>query len=101
MPKKGGYPYKPDYVVPPGWLLEEYLEVNGMSEAELARLCAISPEQVQGILAGEAPIEPDTAERLGEIFDLQAVIWLRMEADYREGLKQGKKVPDLAKEPAV
>ena len=31
--------YKPDYAVPPGCVLEERLEVQGISHAEFARRC--------------------------------------------------------------
>ena len=100
MPEKGGYPYEPDYVVPPGWVLEEYLEVWGISQAELARRCSRSPQLIRRIIAGEAPVTPAIAFQLGKVFALDADTWLRMEAGYREGLAQGKKVPDLTEKSA-
>ena len=30
------YPYRPDYAVPPGWVLEEHLKSHSLSPAELA-----------------------------------------------------------------
>ena len=72
-----------------------------MSVAELATLCGTSAEQVNGILVGESPIEPDTANEFEEIFGLNANVWLRMEAKYRDGLEQGKRVPDFKKETAI
>ncbi len=98
MPAKGGYPYEPDYVVPPGWILEDYLEARGMTAAELGKLCRITAKEVKQILVGEAPIENETAKLLGTIFELDAKIWLRMEASYREGLKQGKNIPSFEEE---
>lgn len=101
MAEKGGYPYEPDYVVPPGCILEDYMQTWGLGKDELAQRSGLSIDLIEGVLAGDAPLNPDTALKLEEIFELKAVVWLGIEEDYREGLKQGKKVPDLAKEPAV
>ena len=98
MAERGGYPYEPDYTVPPGWVLEDYLEARKVSPTELAAHCGISVEQVQLILCGEAPVDSSLAEHLEKIFDLKASIWLRMEDSYRQGLKEGKKVPHFDKE---
>ena len=81
------YPYRPDYAVPPGWAVEERLEVQGISPEELARLCELSPELVRGIIAGEAPVEADTAERFSRVLGPDAEIWLGIEADYRTSLR--------------
>lgn len=55
------YKWSPDYAIPPSWLLEEYLEVRGYSQAEFARRCGCLPELIREIIAGKAPIEIDTA----------------------------------------
>lgn len=34
--------YRPDYAVPPGWVLEERLEAEGIPHAEFARRCDLS-----------------------------------------------------------
>ena len=101
MSEMGGYPYEPDYVVVPGEILEEYLNSWGLSKAEVVRRSGLSLELIEGILAGESPIEPDTANEFEEIFGLNANVWLRMEAKYRDGLEQGKRVPDFKKETAI
>ena len=91
------YPYAPDYVTPPGWVLEEYLEVRGISPTEFAQLCGRSPELIAGIIAGEAPTAAEFERTLG----LAAHIWLGMEQRYRQGLAQGKRVAELEKETAA
>ena len=98
MSEKGGYPYEPDYVVAPGEILEEYLESWGLSQAELARRCGRSPTLISQIIAAKAPITPATALQLEKVLGLDASTWLNMEAKYRLGLEQGKKVPGLEKE---
>ena len=94
------YPYEPDYVTPPGWLLEECLEVRGLSQGEFAQLCGRSPELIAGIIAGDVAIDAATAKEFEWTLGLDARIWLGMDQGYREGLAQGKGVAALEREPA-
>lgn len=75
--------YQPDYAVPPGDLLEEYLQARGFSQAEFARRCGRSPKLISEILAAKAPIEPRTALEFERVLGMDASIWLGMESDYR------------------
>ncbi len=77
------YSYQPDYAVFPGEILEEYLEVRGMSQAELARRCDRSPKLISQVLSGDAPVEPATALQLERVLGLDARVWLGIESDYR------------------
>ena len=95
------YRFEPDYAASPGEILEEYLEVRGIPPAEFAQLCGRSPELIAGIIAGEAPVDPPTAAEFERTLGLAAHIWLGMEQRYRQGLAQGKRVAELAKETAA
>ena len=75
--------YKPNYAVPPGWLLEERLEVQGISHAKFARRCGRSPKLISEIIAGKAPLEPATALQFEKVLGVDAGIWLGIEADYQ------------------
>lgn len=75
--------YRPDYAVSPGWVLEERLEVYGISHAEFARRCDRSPKLISEIIAGKAPIVPQTAFQFEMVLGVDASIWLGLEADYR------------------
>ncbi len=75
--------YKPDYAVPPGWLLEERLEVQGISHAQFARRCGRSPKLISEIIAGKAPLEPETALQFEKVLGVDASIWLGIESDYQ------------------
>ena len=77
------YRYQPDYAVPPGSLLEEYLVARGFSNAEFARRCGQSAKLVSEIVAGKAPVEPTTALQFERALGMDARIWLGIEADYR------------------
>ena len=75
--------YQPDYAVPPGWILEERLEAQGISQAELARRCGRSTKLISDIVAGKAAVEPETALQLEKVLGLDASIWLGIEKDYQ------------------
>ena len=75
--------YEPDYAVPPGWVLKERLDAQGMSATELARRCGRSAKLISEILSGKAPIEPKTALQFEKVLGVDAAIWLGIETDYR------------------
>ena len=91
------YRFEPDYIVPPGWILEEYLEVRGISQGELAQLCGRDPE----LIAGEMPVDAATAAEFERVLGLAAQIWRGIEERYRQGLAQGKRVAELERETAA
>ncbi len=80
--------YNPDYATPPGWVLEEELESRGISQAEFARRCGRSAKLISEIVAGKAPIEPETAIQFDRVLGGGPGIWLRMESTYRLRLAQ-------------
>ena len=75
--------YRPDYAVPPGWILEERLEAHGISHAEFARRCGRSAKLISEIISGKAPVEPETALQFEKVLGVDAGIWLGIEADYQ------------------
>ena len=75
--------YRPDYAVPPGWVLAERLEVRGISPAEFARRCGRSPKLISEIIAGKAPLKPETALQFERVLGIDASVWLGVEDDYR------------------
>ena len=82
------YPYRPDYATPPGYVLQDHIEAKGMTPAEFALQHSIPAELIEGIIAGEAPIDPKLAAIFGREFSLEASFWLRAEAAYRSRLEQ-------------
>ena len=75
--------YQPDYIVSPGMVLEERLEAQGLTHAEFARRCDLSPQLISDIIAGEAPITQETALQFELVLGVDASIWLGLDADYR------------------
>ena len=75
--------FAPDYAVSPGQVLQERLEVMGISQAEFARRCGRTPKLISEIIAGKAPVETETAIQFERVTGLHASIWLGIESDYR------------------
>ena len=75
--------FSPDYAVPPGWILKERLEIEGISHAEFARRCGRSPKLISEIVSGKAPLEPVTALQFEKVLGVDASIWLGIESDYQ------------------
>ncbi len=69
-----------------------------MSARELARRCGRSAKLIVEIIAGRAPIEPETALQLERVLEMDADLWLALEANYRLQLAKAKEVELLAKE---
>lgn len=77
------YEYAPDHAAPPGELIQEYLETLGISARELARRCGRSGKLMAEIVAGRAPVEPETALQLERVLNVSASIWTSMEAAFQ------------------
>lgn len=82
--------FNPDYAAAPGAVLKEYLQVRELSTAAFARLCGKPLDVVQGILAGDTPVDPDTAQQFERVLGLAAYVWLGIEQDYRAHLAREK-----------
>lgn len=78
--------YKPDFIVPPGEILEETLEARSLGKGEFARRAGLSMKTVSLILAGKAPILPDTALQFERVLGVSAELWIGLESRYRLAL---------------
>jgi len=76
--------YVPDYAVPPGEVLEEYLDSYGMTQAELANRLGFAKKTVNEIIKGKAPITPDTSLKLERVFSRPAHFWNNLVQLYLE-----------------
>lgn len=79
-----------DYAVPPGWLLEDYLEEREWSQNAFAERCGRSTKLINQIIAGKASIDTDTAMEFEKVLGVSAQIWLNIESKYRLFLARGK-----------
>lgn len=89
--------WSPNWAVHPGEHLEEHLESRGLSQAEFARLAAVSPKLVSTIISGKNPVTPDTALRLERVLGVKAYIWTGLQA--RWDLHQARVSEEAACDP--
>ena len=80
------YAAHPDYVVPTGDFIEEWMEEEGINAAELARRLDVSRKHVSELLRGKAPLSHDMALRLENTTGVPARIWNLHETGYQAAL---------------
>jgi len=67
----------------PGELLREIIEERiGLSISETARRIGISRQTLHAILAGTAPLTPESALRLSKLVGVKPGLWLNMQQAY-------------------
>lgn len=89
-----------DYAVPTGEFIEEWLEENSMSQAELGRRMDVSPKHVSKLIAG-ARLTETVAMKLELVTGIPARIWLSYEATYRADIARLGLEAELASQKDV
>lgn len=87
--------YRPDIVFPPGETIGEMLDDRGWSKNDFAGRLQKTSKFVSDLLAGRAPISPDTAFDLERIFDVDATFWVNLEQNYRIYLQRQKNAVEM------
>lgn len=82
----GLYAFDPDWVVLPWDHIAEAMEHYGYTSQELK----ITDAEMAGLATGSQAITPAMAQHLEEVLKRPAKLWLRLEANYRLGLAEGK-----------
>ena len=75
--------FEPDYAIPPGEMLTEYLDSLGMSQRDLAARTGLTPKAVNEILQGKAAITAETALKLERVVGRPAHFWQNLESLYQ------------------
>ncbi|MGH7718600.1 MAG: HigA family addiction module antitoxin [Gemmatimonadaceae bacterium] len=60
-------------------LLEDFLKPHGMTQVHLAERIGVPFQRVNQIVKGRRGITPDTALRLGRLFNTTPDIWLNLQ----------------------
>lgn len=89
-----------DYAVPTGDFIEEWLEENNVSQAELARRMGVSAKHVSKLVAG-ARLTETIALKLEFVTNIPARIWMGYEATYRADVARLGLEAELASEKNV
>lgn len=90
--------YDPDYVTPPGEIMQEKLNELGMSQVELAERIGRTKKTVNEIIKGKAPIVPETALQLERVLAIPARFWNNAERQYRECIAREEERARLARQ---
>lgn len=72
-----------DYAVPTGEFIEEWLDDNDLSQAELSRRMGVSAKHVSKLIHGGVPLTPDVALKLSLVTGVPQEHWMTLEATYR------------------
>lgn len=81
---------QPDAIPHPGEMVQEYLELNGWSQRDLARRTDLTPKTISEICNGKAPITPPTALAFERVFRRPAHLWLNFQRRYDEAQARTK-----------
>lgn len=73
----------PDYIVTTG---AEWMEEQGINEAELARRLKITRKHVSKLLSGKGPLSHSIALSVERVTGVPARIWNQYESGYRSDL---------------
>src|SRR5690625_4858956 len=82
--------FSPNYVLAPGTVLQEWLEEQGLTQAELAERMGRHKKTVNEIIKGVAPITAETALQLENVTGIEAGFWNNAESRYREHLARAE-----------
>jgi addiction module HigA family antidote len=77
--------FNPDYRIPPGEILNEYLESLGMTPQSLAGRTGLAVETINDIIVGSTVISADTAMKLAQVVGRPAHFWQNLERLHRQG----------------
>lgn len=80
-----------NYAVPTGSFLDEWLDENKMTRAELARRLGVSRKHVSLLVAGRVPLSFPLAEDLELVTGVSARVWNNYEALYQADLARLRK----------
>ncbi|MDR1264282.1 MAG: HigA family addiction module antidote protein [Propionibacteriaceae bacterium] len=74
---------RPDYAVPVGDFIAEWMDDHGLKAAELARRLGVSRKHVSELLRAQVALTEDMAVRLGRVTGVSADWWTRLESHYQ------------------
>lgn len=77
-------PFNPNYAVPPGAVLEEWLEENGMSQTALAERMGRPIKTVNELIKGKTSFTQETALQVESVTGIEASFWTNADRIYQE-----------------
>jgi addiction module HigA family antidote len=75
-------PFSPNYAVPPGAILEDWLNEHTMSKVQLAERMGLPIKSINEIIKGKAVITKETALRLEKVTRIESSFWTEADRIY-------------------
>lgn len=85
----------PNYVVPTGDYIAEWMDDAEINQAELARRLGASRKHVSELVSGKAPLSHEVALDLERVTGVPARLWNQYESGYRSDLARLAETDDL------
>ena len=63
-------------------LLKDFIEAMGITRYKVAKGTGVPQRRIDEICAGQRAMTADTALRLGRFFDMDAQVWMNLQAQY-------------------
>lgn len=80
------YKFEPDWRVPPGFTLREFMEEYNWTLTFVADALEVSNQWVEEFLVGDQPITPSIALKLENLTNVVADFWIRLQSAYNKPL---------------
>lgn len=97
--KTGGtalYRYEPDYAIPPGDIIAEFIEEQGMTQVELARRLGVTPKHLNQLIGASVSLSNELAIALERVTGTPAKFWNALEANFQDFEAREREVDDLS-----
>lgn len=91
---------KPDYAVPPGLFLQEFIDDGDFSKDHAAQTLNLSHTELNDLLTGRIRINEGLAEKLETLTGTSAKAWLTLEKVYHTELVRLAAIKSLSTKPA-
>lgn len=76
--------FNPDWRVPPGHILKDWMDEHGIDVGEFAELANLQRTWVRDIIRGVAALTPHVARALEQATGVPEHLWLNLETEYRK-----------------
>lgn len=96
--KTGGtalYRYEPDYAIPPGEVIAEFIEEQGMTQVELARRLGVTTKHLNQLVGGTVSLSNEIAIALERVTGAPARFWNAIEANFQDFEAREREAEDL------
>ena len=77
-----------DFFAPTGAMIQEYLDLNGMTKEELAQKLGITNGYMDRLLDSSMPMSEEVAIDISNAFGIETHYFIEYEKSYREFLKK-------------